>query len=162
MKRITIISTLVLGLFLMAFLVVRAETRSGHRWCNHHRHAFGPANYLAHKLKLSEDQKAQSQALWQAEQRVLSAHIHELLADNKAMDAIAAQSNPDPAAMQTIADREAHTIAAMLVEKARLQSKIYSTVLHPDQRAKADAIQQAWESRLDRFADGFAAQSEKK
>jgi transaldolase len=80
-------------------------------------------------------------------------HIHDLLAENKEMSTVAATSIPDQSEVQKIANREANTIAAMLMEKARLQSKIYSTVLSPDQRAKADELEKNWESRLDRFAN---------
>jgi Spy/CpxP family protein refolding chaperone len=153
MKRITILSTAAILLLLTAFVVVRAETRGGHRWCGHRSHHFGPAEYLVHELKLSDSQNAQIQALWQAERPILAVHIHDLLAENKEMSTVAATSIPDQSEVQKIANREANTIAAMLMEKARLQSKIYSTVLSPDQRAKADELEKNWESRLDRFAD---------
>jgi CheY-like chemotaxis protein len=64
--------------------------------------------------------------------------------------------------VQEIADNEAATIARLLVEKKRLQSKIYSTVLTPEQRAKAHELQKRWESRLDRVADRFQTQPTKK
>jgi hypothetical protein len=69
------------------------------------------------------------------------------------MNAITAQANPDQAKVQEIADREAATIAALLVEKEQLQSKVYQTVLNPDQRAKADDLQKKLESHLDHAAD---------
>ncbi len=162
MKRITIISTVAVVLLLTAFVVVRAETRGGHRWCGQRWHHFGPVGYLAHELKLSDAQKAEIQALWQAEQPVLAVHFRDLLAENKEMNTIAAKSNPDQSEVQKIADREANTIATMLMEKARLQSKIYSTVLNPDQRAKADELQKNWESRLDRLAAHLESQPTQK
>ncbi|MFZ0305225.1 MAG: periplasmic heavy metal sensor [Terracidiphilus sp.] len=155
MKRITILSTAAIFLLLTAFVVVQAESRGGHRWCGHH---FGPAGYLVHELKLSDAQKAQIQTLWQAERPVLAVHIHDLLAENKEMSTIAATSIPDQSEVQKIANREANTIAAMLMEKARLQSKIYSTVLNSDQRAKADELQNKWESRLNRLAGHLESQ----
>ena len=158
MRRITFISAAVVVLLLAAFVAVRAETRGGHGWCGHRWHHPGPASYLAHELKLNDAQRAQIGTLWQAERPTFSAHIHELLAENKEMNAIAANGNPDESEVQKIADREANTIATMLVEKARLQSKIYSTVLSPEQRAKADELQKKWESHLDRFADRLGTQ----
>jgi Spy/CpxP family protein refolding chaperone len=85
MKRITIISMVTVLLLLTAFVVVQAEPRGGHRWCGHRLHHFGPAGYLVHELKLSDAQKAQIQALWQAERPILAVHIHDLLAENKEM-----------------------------------------------------------------------------
>jgi len=158
MKRIILITAAVVVLFLAAFVVVRAETRGGHGWCGHRWHHPGPASYLAHELKLSDAQRAQIGTLWQAERPLLSGHVHELLAENREMNAIAANGNADQNEVQKIADREANTIATMLVEKAGMESKIYSTVLNPEQRAKADALQKKWESRLDRFADHIGTQ----
>jgi Spy/CpxP family protein refolding chaperone len=158
MKRVTILSMAAILLLLTAFVVVQAETRGGHSWCGHRLHHFGPAGYLAHELKLSDAHKAQIRALWQAERPTLAVHIHDLLAENKEMSTIAATSIPDQSEVQKIANREAKTIAAMLMEKASLQSKIYSTVLNPDQRAKADELQKKWESRLDRLAGRLESQ----
>jgi Spy/CpxP family protein refolding chaperone len=158
MKRIVILITVAVALFVTAIVVVRAETRGRHGWCGQSWRHRGPAGYLAHQLKLSDAQRAQIGTLWQAERPAFSAHVHELLAENKEMNAVAGKENPDPAEVQKIANREATTIAALLAEKANLQSKIYSTVLNPKQRAKADALQKRWESRLDRFADRLGAQ----
>lgn len=159
MKRITMISTLTSVLLLTAFAVVRADTRGRHGWCNHLRHQRGPAGFLAHKMNLSDAQKTQIQGIWRAEQPIFSGQIRDLLEENKEMNAISARDNPDPAEVQKLANREASTIASLLMEKARLQSKVYSTVLTSNQRTKADELQKNWESQLDRFADRFAIQS---
>ena len=162
MKRFTIWSTAAVVLALMAFVIVRAEARGPRSWrsiCWHHR---GPASFLAHDLKLSDAQRTQIRTLWQMERPAVSAHIHEILTENRKMNAIAVQENPDPGKVQEIADREATTIAALLVEKEQLQSKIYSTVLNPEQRAKADELQKKWASRLDHAADRLGTQSTEK
>ena len=162
MKRIVILSTVVAVLLLTAFVVVRAETRGRQGWCGHRWHRFGPASYVAHELKLTDAQRTQIQALWQAERPTFSAQLHQLLADNRQMNALAASANPDPAEEQKIADRESTTLAAMLMEKARLQSKIESSILNPEQRAKAEELREKWEFHLDRFADRLATQPEEK
>lgn len=162
MKRITIWAAVAVVLILMAVVLLRAEVRGRHGWCGHAWHHPGPVSYLAHELKLSDAQRAQIRTLWQAERPILSAHIHAFLAENKEMNAIAVQANPDQRKVQEIADREATTIATLLVEKVRLQSTIYSTVLNSEQRAKADELEKKWESRLDRVADRFATQSAEK
>jgi Spy/CpxP family protein refolding chaperone len=162
MKRITVWTTVAVVLVLMAFVIVRADARGTRGWRGHGWHHRGPASFLAHDLKLSDAQRAQIHTLWQAERPTLSAHVHELLAENKEMNAIAGQANPDPAKVQEIASREGATIAAMLVEKEHLQSKIASTVLNPEQRTRADELQKKWESRLDHFADRLASQPAEK
>jgi Spy/CpxP family protein refolding chaperone len=162
MKRITLWSTVALVLVLLALVIVRAEARgrrgwSGHGWCHP-----GPMSFLAHDLKLSDAQRAQIRTLWQTERPNLSAYLHELLAENKQMDAVAVQGNPDQGKVREIADREATTIAALLVEKEQLQSKIYLTVLNPEQRAKVDELQKKWESRLDHAVNRLGTQPAEK
>lgn len=159
MKRITLWATVAVVLFLTVFVTVRAETRGRHAWCGHRWHHTGPVSYLSHELKLSDGQRAQIRTLWQAERPTLAANLHELLAENKEMmNATKGSNSPDQRDVQRIADREAATISTLLIEKERLRSKIYSTVLSPDQRAKADELQKKWESRLDRAADRLGTQ----
>ncbi len=162
MKRTVVISTVAVVLFfLTAIIIVRADARGPRGWCAHGWHHPGPTSYIAHQLKLSDAQKAQIETLWQGERPTIAAHIHELLAENKEMNAIVVNGNPDQNAAQKIADREANTIAALLVEKVRLQSNIYST-LNPEQRAKADELLKKWEGRLDRLADHLKTQPTEK
>jgi hypothetical protein len=40
-----------------------------------------------------------------------------------------------------------------LIEKERFKSKVYTTVLNPEQCARADELQKTWHSRLDRLAE---------
>ncbi len=162
MKRITIVSIAVAALLLTAFVVVKAETRVAQAWCGGRWHHAGPTGFLARELKLSDAQRAQIRALWQAERPTVSVQVHELLAENKQMNALAASANPDPNEVKKIAERQAATVAALLVEKARLQSEIYSSVLNPEQRAQAETLRTKWESRLDRFADRIDAQPDGK
>jgi Spy/CpxP family protein refolding chaperone len=162
MKRIVLWTTAAAVLILMAVVILRADARRGAGWCGHGWHHPGPVSFMTHELKLNQTQEAKIQTLWQAERPTISADLHEFLAENKEMNAIAVQGNPDQSKVQEIADREAATIGKLLVEKMRLQSKIYSTVLTPEQRAKADELQKKWESRLDRVADHFATQPAQK
>ncbi len=63
-----------------------------------------------------------------------------------------AQGSLDDSKVQAIAARQGETIAKLLVEKERLKSNIYVSVLNSEQRTKADELQKAWHSRLDRLA----------
>lgn len=161
MKRITIWASVAVVLVVMAAFIVRAEAQGMHGWCGRGWHRAAPASYLADELKLSDAQRAQILTLWRAERPIVSANLHQFLAENKEMNAIAAQANPDPDKVQEIANREGATIAALLVEKERMQSKVYATVLNPEQRAKADELLKELESRLDRGADRLGTQSTK-
>jgi len=153
MKRIALWSTVAVVLGLMTFVSLRANARAERGWGGYRWYHAGPAGYLARELKLSSAQRKQIRTLWEAERPSLSAHMREFLDENKEMDALAAQGNPDPGKVKETADREAATIAALLTEKEQLQAKIYTTVLNPDQRTKADEWQKRWESRLGRAAD---------
>lgn len=158
MKRITIGVSVAVVLLLMVFIVVRADARGRRGWCGRSWRRSGPLSYVARDLKLNDAQKTSIRTLWQMEQPTVSAHIHEFLAENKEMNANAVQENPDQSKVQEIAGREAATIAALLVEKEQLQSKIYGTVLNPEQRARADELQKRWESRLDHAAEHLGTQ----
>lgn len=158
MKRITIFSIVAAGLLLSAFVIVRAEIRGQHGFRMHRWRQFGPVSHLAHELELSDAQKTQIHDLLQSDRSTFSGHIHELLAENEAMDAIATSSNPSQEDIQKIADRESRTVAALLVEKASLQSKVFLTVLTPEQRTKFNELQKKWESHLERLADHIGAE----
>ena len=162
MERITKLSMMAVALFLTAFVIVRAETRAENGWYGHRWQHSGPVGCLAHELNPTNAQRAQIRALWQAEWPILSARIHEFLVENKEMSAIAVNGDPGQSEVQKIADREPNTITTLLVEKARLQSKIYSTALRSEQRAEAEELQHKWKSRADRFADGFGTQPAEK
>ena len=162
MKRITLVSIVVAALLLTAFVVVRAETRGRDGWRGHCWRHRGPLSYLAYELKLNDAQREQIRTLWRTKQPTFFAHIHEFLAENKEMNATAANGNPDQSEVQRIADREASTIATLLIERVRLQSEIYSTVLDPEQRAKAEVLRKKWEARLDLAADHLGTQPAEK
>jgi hypothetical protein len=79
--------------------------------------------------------------------------LREFAAEAKEKDTATVQGNLDESKVQEIATSQGATIAKLLIEKERLKSKIYTTVLNPEQRTKADALQERWHSRLDRIAD---------
>ena len=162
MKRIVLWTTAGVVLVLMAVVILRADVRRGAGRCSHGWRHRGPVSFMTHELKLNQPQEAKIQTLWQAERPTISADLHEFLAEDKEMNAIAVQRIPDQSKVQEIADRETATVGKLLVEKMRLQSKIYSTVLTPEQRAKAAELQKKWESRLDSVADNFATQPAQK
>jgi Spy/CpxP family protein refolding chaperone len=150
MKRYIIWSSLVVVLIVAAVAIARAEGRG---WCDHGWHHHGPLSYVAHELDLSQAQKSQIQSIWQSERPTISALAQEFSAEAKEMDTATVQGNLDESKVQEIATRQGTTITKLLVEKERLKSKIYTTVLNPEQRTKADALQERWHSRLDRIAD---------
>src|SRR5581483_5501591 len=161
MKRITIWAIVGVVVALTGFIIVRAEAGGRNGWCGRGCHHAGPLGFLIHDLKLSDAQRAQINALWQVERPILSTQIRELLAENKAMSAMSLQESPDQSKVEEMAQREATTIAALLMEKERLQAKIYGTVLNPEQRSKAVELQRRWESHLDHAVDHLDRQPAK-
>ena len=112
----------------------------------------GPLGYVAHELNLSDAQKSQIKSMWEAERPTVASLVQELASEGKEMDSATAQGNLDDSKVQAIAARQGETIAKLLVEKERLKSKVYTTVLNPEQRTKADELQKKWHSRLDHVA----------
>jgi Spy/CpxP family protein refolding chaperone len=103
-------------------------------------------------LKLSDAQKAQIKSTWDAERPTVASLVQELVSEGKEMDAVTAQGNLDDSKVEATAARQGATIAKLLVEKERFKAKIYTTVLNPEQRTKADQLQKTWRSHLDHIA----------
>jgi Spy/CpxP family protein refolding chaperone len=155
MKRIAIWSCVALVAVVAGVAIARADVRGrhgcfGHRWGAH----FGPMGYVAHELKLSDPQREQIRSMWQTEKPTITGFVHELADESKEMDAATAKGNVDEGKVQEIATRQGVTIAKLLVEKEHFKSKIYTTVLNPEQRTKADELQARWHDRMDHIGNG--------
>ena len=155
MKRIVIWSSLVVLLAVAGVAIAVANVRglqgcSGHRWGH-----FGTMGYLAHKLNLSDAQRQQVRSLWQAERPAVSGLIQELAAERREMDQATANGNFDQSRVQEIAARQGTTLSKLLVEKQYFTTKVYTSVLTPEQRTKADKLQSRWHERFDPIGGGM-------
>ena len=155
MKRIAIWSCVALLLGTTGVVVALANVRgwngcSGHRWGH-----FGPIGYVAHELDLSKVQEQQIRSMWQAERPAISGLVQEFSAESKAMDQATANGNLDESKVQEIAARQGVTLSKLLVEKENFKSKVYVSVLNPEQRIKADKLQSLWHERLDHIGKGM-------
>jgi Spy/CpxP family protein refolding chaperone len=118
-------------------------------WFHH-----GPMGYVAHKLDLSDAQKAQIKSICEGERPKVAELVHELAAEQREMDALTPQVGaPDEGRIQDIAARQGATLAKLIAEKEKLTGEINSQVLTPAQRTKADELRKNWSSRLDHIAD---------
>jgi Spy/CpxP family protein refolding chaperone len=126
---------------------LRRHGWNGRGWSHH-----GPLGYVAHKLNLSDAQKSQIKSMWDAERPKVASLVQELVSETKEMDTVTAQPSLDDSKVEATAARQGATIAKLLVEKERFKAKIYSTVLNPEQRTKADQLQKTWRSHLDHIA----------
>jgi hypothetical protein len=97
--------------------------------------------------------------MWLAERPTVALLVQELASENKEADSATAQGNLDESKVQVIAARQGETIAKLLVEKERFKSKVYTNVLNPEQRTKADELQKKWHSRLEHLAARIGSES---
>ena len=153
MKRIIILSIVTLLLVGLGIVVARADGSQQYGWGGRGWGHHGPLGYVAHELNLSDTQRSQIKSMWQAERPAVASLVQELASEGKEMDSATAQGNLDESKVQAIAARQGETIAKLLIEKERFTSKVYTGVLNPEQRTKADEIQKVWQSRMDRVAE---------
>ena len=132
----------------LGVVFARAYSPMGHRW-----YRGGAFRHIARELDLSRAQRSQIRSIWQAEKPAIAALAGEFAAEDKEMASLTAEGAFDEGKVQAIADRQGTTVAKFLVEKEKMKSKIYSTVLTPEQRTKANKLQERWHSRLDKMSD---------
>jgi Spy/CpxP family protein refolding chaperone len=154
MKRIVIWSCAALLVIVAGVAIARADVRGWHGCFGHGRGRFGPMGFVAHALNLNDAQRKQIGSMWQTEKPAVHGLVQELATESKEMDAATAEGNLDEGKVQEIAARQGATIAKLLVEKEHFKSKVYTAVLNPEQRTKADALQARWHDRLDHIGNG--------
>ena len=154
MKRIAIWSCAVL-LAVAGIAIAKASVPGWHGYSGHRWGHLGAMGYVAHELNLSNAQRQQIRSLWQAERPGVSGLIQEFAAESKEMDRARANGNFDESRVQEIASRQGATLSKLLVEKEHFTTKIYTTVLNPEQRTKADKLQSRWHDRLDHIGGGM-------
>jgi Spy/CpxP family protein refolding chaperone len=149
MKRIAIWSGAVVLVVVLGVVIAAADVHEKYGWPGHRWGHFGPMGYVAHELKLSDGQKDQIHTMWQTERPVIFEMVHEFATESKEMDEANAKGNLDESKVHEIATRQGETVAKLLVEKEHFKQKIYSSVLTPEQRTKADELQSRWHERMD-------------
>jgi Spy/CpxP family protein refolding chaperone len=154
MKRIVIWSCAALLVVVAGVAIARADVRGWHGCFGHRGARFGPMGFVAHELKLNDAQRGQIRSMWQTEKPAVSGLVQELAAEGKEMDEATAKGSLDEGKVQEIASRQGETIAKLLVEKEHFKSKIYSTVLTPEQQTKADELQARWHERMGHIGEG--------
>ncbi len=157
MKRFMIWSSVALLLVAISIIVARADGFGRHGWGGQRWSHHGPLGYVAHELNLSDAQKSQIKSMWEAERPTVASLVQELASEGKEMVSATAQGSFDESKVQAIAVRQGETVAKLLVEKERFKSKVYTTVLTPEQRTKADELQKRWLSRLNHVAARIGA-----
>ena len=127
-------------------------------WFHH-----GPMGYVAHELDLSDSQKSEIKTIWDGERPNISERVREFASEQKEMDALTSQDGaPDEGRIQDITARQGATLAKLLAVKEKIMGKIYSQVLNPAQRTKADELLKHWSSHLEHVADRISNATPKK
>ncbi len=124
--------------------------------CSRHRRRTGADTNVARRSRalLSDTQRSQIKTKWEGERPNISELVREFASEQKEMDAFPFQNGAaDEGRIQDITAREGATLAKLLGEKEKLTGKIYSQVLNPGQRTKADELRKCWSSRLEHVAD---------
>ncbi len=129
-----------------------ARAHPSHMGWHHH----GPFGFMAKQLNLTDSQKAQVKTIWQAERPTVSSLVRELANEQTQMNAATAQGSFDAAKVQLIANNQAATISKLLVEKEKIVNQIYTGVLTPEQRIKADQWKAKWPEHLNKMAERIA------
>jgi Spy/CpxP family protein refolding chaperone len=154
MIRKIVWTTLGAALIVVGITAAWTQTRTwrgGHGpfWFHH-----GPMGYVAHELDLSDTQKSQIKTIWEGERPNISEFVREFASEQKEMDALPFQDGArDEGRIQDITARQGATLAKLLTEKEKLTGKIYSQVLNPAQRTKAEELQKHWSSHLEHAVD---------
>lgn len=152
-----------IGAVLMVVAITAAWTQTQHwragrgpMWFHH-----GPMDYIAHELDLNDTQKRQIKSIWEGERPNIAELVHELASEQREMDALTFQNAPDEGRIQDIATRQGATFAKLFAEKEKLTGRIYSQVLNPAQRVKADELRRRLDSHMDGLADrmGYTAET---
>jgi Spy/CpxP family protein refolding chaperone len=113
----------------------------------------GPMGHIAHELGLSDAQESQIKSIWEGERPYVAELVRQFASEEKEMDALTYQGVPDEEKIRDVATHQGATLATLLAEKEKLASEIYSQVLNPAQRAKADELRKHWNSHLDELAN---------
>lgn len=154
MKRSLYLLGVVLLIVAGAIGVARAEFGIGQRgWGFHGGPGRFPAAFIARELNLTDAQKTQIKSIWDQERPTITPLLREVLNGCDQMASANPHGNFNEAGTRAIAEKQSTAVSQLLVERERLISRIYSDVLTPDQRAKADQLRARMHGHVEAFLD---------
>ena len=122
-------------------------------WHGHGQHHMA---WMAKELNLTDAQKQQVKTIMQSDRATMRPVMQQLAENRKAMLAATANGAFDQAKVQAIANQQSQAMAQLMVQKATIQHQIYTQVLTPDQRAKADQMREKQMARIDERLQKFS------
>lgn len=126
------------------------DYRGYHRGQRHGRR-HGMYAYLARQLQLTDAQKAQIKTMVQAQRASAKPLMQQLADQRKQLMTATAGGKFDQAKVTSIAQAQADVMAKLIVMREQVKSQIYNQVLTPDQRTKADQLQQKHMQRMEHW-----------
>lgn len=142
------IATLVLilgGVAVLSYAQDSATSTTQKAWHGHHGHMA----YMARELNLTDAQKAQIKQIFQANKATGLPLMQQMAANKEAMLQATANGNYDQAKIQQLANQQAQLMSQLIVQKQAIRHQIYTQVLTPDQRTKAEELRAQAISRID-------------
>lgn len=153
MKRNLYLVGAILLIVVGAIGIVGARSSPNHYAWGFHRPGGFPAAFIAHELDLTDAQKTEIKSIWAAERPTITPLLRDVLNECDQMATANANGSFDEAKARAIADKQAATVSQLFVERERLISKIYTEVLTPEQRIKADQLRTRMHGRIEGFLD---------
>lgn len=114
---------------------------------------------IAKELNLTDAQKQQIKTMMQAQRTTLRPLMQQVATNRKAMLTATSNGTFNQAQVQSIANQQAQLMAQLIVQKESLKHDIYTQVLTPDQRTKADQLREKQMERIDRRLQRFSEPS---
>jgi Spy/CpxP family protein refolding chaperone len=112
---------------------------------------------LAWRLHLTSAQREKIKSMMRADLSSAQPLLRELTSGQEQMLAATQNGSFDEAKVRSIAERQSQTIAQLIVIKERFLAQVYSNVLTPEQRTKADAIRRQSAHRINQHLQGPVA-----
>jgi Spy/CpxP family protein refolding chaperone len=136
------------GVAMLSYAQESATSTTTSQGAWHGRHGRRMA-YMARELNLTDAQKAQIKEIFQANKATGLPLMQQMAANKKAMLEATANGSYDQAKIQQLANQQAQLASQLIVQKQAIRHQIYTQVLTPDQRTKAEELRAKQISRID-------------
>lgn len=138
----------------LALIVVGsvAVSQTVKRTHEEHQGMFGGPGlgFLAHRLDLTDAQRAQSKEILAKERPTLQPLLQQLAQTRHQLRQFEEGGTFDEAQVRAIAGQQAQTLTELTVQKARIEAELVK-ILTPEQKAKLTQMMDRREQRLQRF-----------
>ncbi len=138
-----------LALIVVGTVAVSQTTKRSH-W-QHDGMFGGPGlGFLAHRLDLTDEQRAQAKEILSKEKPTIQPLLRQLAVIRHQLRQFEEGGTFDEAQVRAIAGQQAQTLTELTVQKARIQAELVK-LLTPEQRTKLSQMMDRREQRMQRF-----------